>query len=291
MTAASTRAETTTTAPHYTKPRLTDDQVAGFAKDGYLLPGEPVFAPAKFARLAEHFEELLAEWQADPRMRSPEHMDVPHFLHPSLFEWLFDDAVLDLVEPILGPDIALFSSHFICKPAGTGKRVPWHEDSGYWRGRLDPMEVVTVWLAIDPSTPENGCMQVIPGTHNTGAAGFSDYVPVGDKSKEVFDTEIKRGSYDQSKAVPCILQPGEASLHDGRLIHGSEANTGAMRRCGYTMRYISAATTHITRGGHSDGFQIYLARGQDKAGNAYGDPSKANTAWLEAHKNGWPAGH
>jgi len=280
------------TAAHYTKPRLTDEQVARFKAEGYLLPSEPVFAPEKFARLAAHFEALLAEWQADPRMRSPEHMDVPHFLHPSLFEWLFDDAVLDLVEPILGPDIALFSSHFICKPAGTGKRVPWHEDSGYWRGRLDPMEVVTVWLAVDPSTPENGCMQVIPGTHNTGAAGFSDYVVDDSKKDEwVFTGEIAAGQYDESKAVPCILQPNQASLHDGRLIHGSAANTGAMRRCGYTMRFISAATKHLDPAGRNDGFQIYLARGEDKAGNAYGDPTQPNAAWLEAHKNGWPAGH
>jgi len=47
-------------------------------------------------------------------------MDVPHFVDTKLFEWLFSDEVLDLVEPIIGPDIALFSSHFICKPKGMG---------------------------------------------------------------------------------------------------------------------------------------------------------------------------
>ncbi len=273
---------------HYATPRLNDDRVRQFARHGHLIFNEPVFAPRKFKRLATHFEELLAEWQADPRMRSPEHMDVPHFLHPSLYEWLLDDAVLDLVEPIIGPDIALFSSHFICKPAGTGKRVPWHEDSGYWRGRLDPMEVVTVWLAIDPSTPDNGCMQVIPGTHKAGKAGFSDYEQVANPDQQVFDSEISEGQFDESKAVPCVLQPNEASLHDGRLIHGSAANTGAMRRCGYTMRYMSTAVRHH---GSDDGFAIYLARGKDRSGNTYGDPTKVNTVWLEAHKNGFPAGH
>jgi chlorinating enzyme len=279
------------TTAAYTKPRLTDEQVTFYREQGYLLPKQHVFAEDKFAKLVTTFEGLLDQWQADPRMRSPEHMDVPHFLHPELFDWLFDDAVLDLVEPILGPDIALFSSHFLCKPAGTGKRVPWHEDSGYWRGRLDPMDVCTVWLAVDPSTPSNGCMRVIPGTHNTGAAGYSEYESVADASKEVFDTEIKKGSYDESKAVDCVLEAGEASLHDGRIIHGSEPNTGNMRRCGFTMRYISAASKHVTTGGHSDGFQIYLARGKDQAGNEYGDPTKPNTTWLDAHKDGWPAGH
>lgn len=279
----------TNTATDNASARLTPEQIKQYRSEGYLIVDEPIFPQQRFDSLAAHFEQLLADWQSDPRMRSPEHMDTPHFLDPTLFDWLFDDAVLDLVEPILGPDIALFSSHFICKPAGTGKRVPWHEDSGYWRGRLDPMDVVTVWLAVDPSTPANGCMRVIPGTHNTGAAGFSEYDPVDNVSKEVFDTEIKAGTFDESKAVDCVLQRNHASLHDGRLIHGSNPNTGTQRRCGYTMRYISAATKYA--GGEDDPFAIYLARGEDKAGNTYGDPTKVNQAWIDAHPNGFPAGH
>jgi len=280
------------TTTHYRKPRLTPDRVAAFGADGCLLFHEPVFAPAKFDRLKAHFEDMLDRWSSDPRMRSPEHMDVPHFLDPALFEWLFDDAVLDLVEPIIGPDIALFSSHFICKPAGHGKRVPWHEDSGYWRGRLEPMEVVTVWLAVDPSTTDNGCMRVIPGTHRAGAAGFSDYDPVEDPDSQVFAREIKKGQFDESRALDCVLGPNEASLHDGRLIHGSNPNTGAIRRCGYTMRFMPTTVKHQPRvGAAQDGFQVYLARGRDHAGNEYGDPTRPNHAWLEAHKDGFPAGH
>jgi ectoine hydroxylase-related dioxygenase (phytanoyl-CoA dioxygenase family) len=153
------------------------------------------------------------------------------------------------------------------------------------------MEVVTVWLAIDPSTLANGCMQVIPGTHNTGAAGFSEYEAVADADKEVFDTEIRAGQYDETKAVPCILEPNQASLHDGRLIHGSPPNEGAMRRCGYTMRFMPTTVKHTSGSNKDDGFQIYLARGKDRAGNVYGDPTTQNTTWLEAHKHGWPAGH
>lgn len=271
------------------EPRLTPEQVNHYYEQGYLLVNEPVFSPEKFAGLAAHFETMLAQWVDDPRMRSPEHMDVPHFLDPTLFQWLFDDDVLALVEPILGPDIALFSSHFICKPAGVGKRVPWHEDSGYWKKRLDPMQVVTVWLAVDPSTPQNGCMRIIPGTHNSGNRGYSNYNRVSDENQSVFDTEIAAGSFDESQAVDCILQPNHASLHDGRLIHGSNANTGTIRRCGYTMRFISAATKYVAD--PDDTFQIYLAKGQDKAGNTYGDPTKPNTAWMEQHKDGFPAGH
>jgi ectoine hydroxylase-related dioxygenase (phytanoyl-CoA dioxygenase family) len=151
--------------------------------------------------------------------------------------------VLDLVESLIGPDIVLFSSHFICKPPAVGKRVPWHEDSAYWRGRIDPMEVVTVWLAIEPSTPANGCMQVVPRSH---ANGFSEYQDVANPSQQVFGTEIKPGQFDESKAVDCVLRPNECSMHDGRMIHGSAANTGTQRRCGYTMRYMPATVRPCT---------------------------------------------
>jgi ectoine hydroxylase-related dioxygenase (phytanoyl-CoA dioxygenase family) len=199
-------------------------------------------------------------------------MDVPHFTDLRLMEWLLADEVLDLVEPIIGPDIALFSSHFICKPRGDGQRVPWHEDSAYWSKMLSPMEVVTVWLAIDPSTPANGCMYVIPHTHNTGRKGFSDYDPV-DPSRNVFPTEITPVQRKDAQAVPCVLAAGECSLHDGRLMHGSPPNTSPMRRCGYTMRYVP--TTVRFNAAEHPWHQIYLARGRDHAGNSYADPGRA----------------
>jgi ectoine hydroxylase-related dioxygenase (phytanoyl-CoA dioxygenase family) len=247
-------------------PRLNDQEVATFRREGYLLPQQQVLPAEKFQGLKTYFETMLDELPPEVR---PESMDVPHFTHPELFRWLFADEVLDLVEPIIGPDIALFSSHFICKPKGNGKRVPWHEDSHYWRHMISPMEVVTIWLAIDPSTKENGCMWIIPRTHDNG---FSDYDKV-DLEKNVFPTEIKASQRDTSKAVPCELQANEASLHDGRIMHGSEANTSALRRCGYTMRYMSTRVrfNHETSIHH----QVYLARGRDHAGNVYADPTKS----------------
>jgi ectoine hydroxylase-related dioxygenase (phytanoyl-CoA dioxygenase family) len=254
--------------------RLTQDQLNSYNDEGYLLFKEPVFAPEKFSRLKNHFEEVLARWPSDKR---PEAMDVPHFTDPALFEWLLADEVLDLVEPILGPDIALWSSHFICKPQGDGRKVPWHEDSAYWKGLLEPMEVVTVWLAIDPSSEENGCMYVIPHTHRTGKRGFSDYVEV-DRSKNVFDREISREQVRMELARPCILEENEASLHDARLMHGSPPNTSSIRRCGYTMRYTSTRT--VMNPDFHTVHKMFPARGKVIAHQpeAYGEPGQAYEA-------------
>jgi ectoine hydroxylase-related dioxygenase (phytanoyl-CoA dioxygenase family) len=254
-----------------TQPLLTPQQVEAYRQDGYLIHDRPVLPQGKFDSLKAYFDQMLAELPADER---PESMDVPHFMHPELLRWALDDAVLDLVEPILGPDLALFSTHFICKPKGNGKRVPWHEDSNYWRNMVTPMEVVTVWLAIDPSLKENGCMMVIPHTHMTGHRGFSNYSPV-DASKNVFGSEIVKEQRDDSRRVYIELQPNHASLHDGRVQHGSDPNNSSLRRCGWTIRFTSTAVKYANDGEFDGKHQVYLARGQDRGGNRYADPTKS----------------
>lgn len=258
--------ETPTTAT----PRLDADQIAHFRREGYLVYPDPVLPADEFAALRAHFDRRLAELPPGTR---PEAMDVPHFTDPELFRWVLSDPVLDLVEPLLGPDIALFSTHFICKPKGDGRRVPWHEDSAYWRSQVTPMEIVTVWLAVDPSTEENGCMFVIPRTHETGRKGFSDYDPV-DTARNVFPTEITPAQRNAALAKPCVLAANHASLHDARLMHGSEPNHSDKRRCGYTMRFMSTRTKFDSER-QGQWHHIYLARGRDHAGNVYGDPTQS----------------
>jgi len=260
--------------------RLTSDEVDFFKNQGYLLYHKPVLPPARFEALRQHFENKLSTWAQDSGGKRPEHMDVPHFTDPKLFDWLFDPNVLDVVESLIGPDIALWSSHFITKPANTGLRVPWHEDSAYWGKVLDPMEVVTVWLAVDPSTPANGCMRVIPGTHHNGYSQYEDV-----QGEQVFGIQIKQGMVDESKAVDCALAPNECSVHHAKTIHGSNPNTSPLRRCGYTMRYVPASSKFRPEqmwAGAKSAFQIYLARGKDTGGNEYGDPTKVNQMWVDA---------
>jgi hypothetical protein len=272
---------------------LSPEIVAHYHREGYALPRRQLLPAGDFAALRECFERLQAEWLRHGGR--PEHMDVPHFYFPELNRFLLHPQVLDTVEDLIGPDFALFSSHFICKPPGNGKRVPWHEDSAYWRRLFTPgpgmdgdgMEVVTIWLGVDASDLGNGCMHVIPGSH---ANGYSEYDLIPDENA-VFEGNIKAGSFDESRAVPCILRQGEYSLHHAKTIHGSAANTSNRRRCGYTMRYITTRARFHQERSHGGKHQLYLARGVDHAGNAYGDPARPNQAWIDAHGFFIPKGH
>jgi len=240
---------------------LSDQDVEFFRANGYFLHKRPLLS----AEQLEQLEGIFNEHLADKGDKLSDELDTPHFRDPRLLDILLSDEVLDLVEPLVGPDIALWTSHFISKDPYTGRPTPWHEDSAYWEGRLSEYDrIVTVWMALGgPSNRENGCMRVIPGSHLNG--GFSDYRPV-DQTVQTFHAEVI--GVEEDKAVDFELERGECSLHDGRIIHGAKPNTSPMRRTGYTMRYFPASVK-VMPVEQNEGWRVWLARGRDTAGNTY----------------------
>jgi chlorinating enzyme len=246
--------------------RLTSEQVEFYHENGYLLFKEPVFPQEKFDRLKALYEEILAQ-------RGENGLFNLHIVDPRFLEFVLADEMLDLVEPVMGPNIGTWTSSGICKPPYTGKVTPWHEDSAYWKSQVsNAAGICSVWLAIDDALPENGCMKVIPGTHNNG---YSEYVPVEDASKNIFGTEIDPSKIDDSKAVYFELKSNQCGLFEGRIIHGADANTSPKRRAGYAMRYFPTTTKiykeRLKPDERSPALKLYLARGKDIAGNPFED--------------------
>jgi len=241
---------------------LTEQDVEFFRENGYLLPGHQLFSEEKLARLEGIFNDHLA----DKGDKLSDELDTPHYRDERLLEFLLADEVLDTVEPLIGPNIALWSSHFISKDPFTGRATPWHEDSAYWEGRFDRYDsILTIWLALEsPSNRENGCMRVIPGSHLSG--GFSQNYEPTDMTQQTFHAEI--AGVDEGRAVDFELARGEFSMHDGRIVHGAKANTSPVRRTGYTMRYFPSSV-RMQPVEINEGWKIWLARGEDLAGNDY----------------------
>ena len=248
---------------------LDQQDVEFFRTNGYYLHKDQLFSPEKLDSLEAIFEDHLAS----KGEKLSDELDTPHFRDPRLLDFLLSDEVLDLVEPLVGPDIALWTSHFISKEPKVGRATPWHEDSAFWNGRLSAYDrIVTVWLALGPSNRDNGCMRVIPGTHHNG---FSEYRPT-DMTVQTFHAEIIE--VDEDKAVDFELERGQCSLHDGRIIHGAKPNTSDIRRTGYTMRYFPASVK-VLPVEQNAGWKIWLARGTDSAGNTYEElPASTSSA-------------
>jgi len=225
-----------------------------YNKNGYHLFHEPVFSLEKFSALKSIFETLNEE----NKKSDIDLMDVPHFRDGRLLEFLMSERVLNLVETFIGPNIGLWSSHFISKEPLVGKATPWHEDSAYWEGRFDRMDgIVTLWLALDRSDKENGCMKVIPETHHNG---FSEYEDV-DQSENIFQNQII--GVEESKAIYFELNPNECSFHEGRIIHGAEANKSTRRRAGFTMRYFSQEMKYVKDNPRNKEHKLWHCRGEN----------------------------
>lgn len=243
-----------------TTPLLTPDEIEQYRRDGYVQYHRPVLSGANFDDLKAIFEEDLERF-------SERELDMIHTRDARLLKYLLSDEVLDLIEPVVGPNIGLWASHLVSKEPYTGKATPWHEDSAYWNGRMSTMEgICTVWLAIDHATPENGSMAVIPGSQRNG---FSAYEDVENKDANLFASQIKADQFNASQAVYFSLEPNQCSLHEGRIIHGANANTSSLRRAGYTMRYFPTTSRVHQDNPRNRGHKIWLARGEDKAGNTY----------------------
>lgn len=178
---------------------------------------------------------------------------------PFMHRLVSDDRLVDIVEQFLGPNIAMWAAHYIAKPPRHGQRVLWHQDGSYWP--LEPMEVTTIWLAATESTRENGCLRVLPGTHNNRLLSRSEMQDVPD-GKNVLASGIHPSQIDDSHVVDLELAPGDVSLHNPRIIHCSEPNESEKWRIGLTLRYIPTST-RVLRG--SD--RAILVRGAPDSGN------------------------
>jgi phytanoyl-CoA hydroxylase len=206
-----------------------------YERDGYVI----------FRRVIDR--ELVNEASGHVAWLEAQHPDLRpenlgHWLvaeDPFWVSLVSDPRLLDIAERFVGPDIALFASHYICKPPFSGEPVLWHQDGAYWP--LDPMEVVTLWLAIDRSNEQNGCMRVIPGSHRQQ---LHDLRPNTDV-ENVLGSE-SAVDVDESEAVNLILEPGDVEVHHPNILHASAANTSSNRRCGLTIRYIPTSTRITT---------------------------------------------
>ncbi len=232
---------------------LSEAEVRQYREQGYHAPIR-VLSTAEALGLRANLENFEAGAGAlEGKMRQKPHL---------LFTWLNDlihhPTILDAVEDVLGPDLLCWGSSFFIKNPRDPGFVSWHQDSTYWG--LDPADVITAWVALSDSTPENGAMRVMPATHTM------DQIAHRDTFKK--ENLLSRGQeimvdVDEKQAVTLELMAGEMSLHHVRLIHGSDPNPSDKRRIGYAIRYIPTYVRQIA-GSHDS---ATLVRGTDRHGN------------------------
>lgn len=233
---------------------LSADELAAYQRDGYLFPRRVMTAneaAACRASLDAYYEKYGDAARGNGLMTKK-----PHLLLRWIADLIRNPMIVDQVEDIIGPDILCWSTALWAKQPGTKHFVSWHQDANYWG--LSSTQIVSAWVAITPSTIENGCMRFQPGSHKKP-------LPHDDKTHE--ENLLSRGQtisdgIDETKAVDIELQPGEFALFDVNMAHSSKPNTSNDDRIGISIRYI-AGDVYQTKANHDC---ATLIRGRDLAG-------------------------
>jgi ectoine hydroxylase-related dioxygenase (phytanoyl-CoA dioxygenase family) len=232
---------------------LSEAAIQGYEQNGYHFPVRVLSA----GQALEYRRKLEAAELALGGPLSGLYKQKTHLLYTWAAELVRHPAILDAVEDLLGPDLLCWSSSFFTKEPNTNDFISWHQDATYW-GLSEPA-VTTAWVALAPSTPESGCMEVIPGTQHEQVTHRDTFA----KNNMLSRGQEIAVQVDEAKAVPIVLQPGEMSLHHVLIFHGSRANRAQDRRIGFAIRYMPARVRQIA--GEKD--SATLVRGVDRYGH------------------------
>ena len=244
---------------------LTEIQLQHYRTDGYVIPDYRLSDKILSAISMDH-DRLVA--------RYPEFKDYCSSVLAydlSFLNYARIPEILDMVEQVLGQNFALWNSSFFAKPALDGQATPWHQDGEYWPIR--PLATCTVWIAVDAANTENGCLQVIRGSHRSKKLFRHQTNP---DPELTLNQELLKEEFDESNAVSMELEAGMISLHDVYLVHGSAVNRSSRSRRGLTLRFIPTSSVFdrewSSRMAREKGLvdhaerTLFLMRGKDLSG-------------------------
>ena len=160
--------------------------------------------------------------------RAVQQIAEPHELGSEWMALSRDHRILDVIESLLGPNILLYYSMLMMKPARQGFRAPWHQDFAFFVH--DRAALVAVQLYLDDSTLQNGCVHVVPGSHKLGLLNhFRDgqFTEAVESDTSAFDA--------QQVAVP--VKAGGMAIWHCLTLHSSAPNTSESPRRAIVFEY------------------------------------------------------
>lgn len=236
---------------HNTLPTPSD--IAFFKEKGYWLSPK-LLSDEELKTLREHHARIVAgeyETKRPPLSRDPEPGDTSRLVQVNNAYWT-DTAMAQLVlSPLIGRiaarlagvrGIRMWHDQLLFKPPQSGKagNIGWHQDRGYWLC-LDNDKAITAWVALEDVDENNGCMEVVPGSHRWGLLG-EDHFYHQDIEQQIKRIEEKTGQPFTTKS--CVLPAGSVSFHHCLTIHGSRANTSTRPRISIAVHLIPDGTRY-----------------------------------------------
>lgn len=209
---------------------VTEGQRAQFEQDGYVVL-QGLFSPGEAVELREHFMALREQGAhpgdfdgvdagADDPLRRYPRMIHMHRWDETSRRWLLDARLGAALRALAGVDPFAVQTMLYFKPAGARGQA-LHQDQTYLRAK--PGTCLAAWMALDACNEENGCLQVVPGSHTLPLLCTER----ADTTQSFTDVTVPVPS--GMAPVPVRMQPGDVLFFHGLLIHGSFPNVSADR--------------------------------------------------------------
>jgi ectoine hydroxylase-related dioxygenase (phytanoyl-CoA dioxygenase family) len=234
-----------------TRPlRLSDEQVRSFEANGYVagvrvLEGRALEAVRDAVERIRRGEspDLDLLYEVDEEYyRAPEH----NAFH-CLGGWLVEAALHDLVfhpaaavpaAQLLGVErLRFWHDQIFYKPARHPGVVAWHQDFSYWTRTL-PINHVTINVVLDDTSPENGCLHYVPGSHRWPLLAPVSFGQDMDAFRVFLPEELR----ERFSPTPVALDAGEASIHHPLTVHGSYENRSPAPRRAVVLNFMGSDT-------------------------------------------------
>lgn len=204
--------------------KMSQQQLKAYKKDGYLLL-KKLFDQEEIGMLKQ---AATADRELDKRSYGREDGEggtvrLSIWNHPGdniYGAFARSERIVDVAEELLEGEVYHYHSKMILKDAKVGGAWTWHQDYGYWYnfGLLQPL-LTSVTIAVDKATKENGCLQVLQGSHTMGRV---DHSLTGDQAGA--DMERVNIAKERFPLVYCEMEPGDAMFFDCNILHRSDQN-------------------------------------------------------------------
>ena len=255
---------------------LSQQEISRYHEDGLVIPSSYRIPENLLKDINKLYQKLLTDNKKNPAFSADfilgPHLDANGTYgvrgDPAWLEFARIPEILDMVEQLIGVNFILWGVTIFGKPAQTGKATPWHQDGDYYP--IEPLETCTVWISLDGSTPEQGCMRYIPGSHRDRKIYSHHFEHRDDYT---LAQVIDEGQVDLNQSRDIILQAGQISIHDVYLVHGSGPNLSDRRRMGLVLRIMPATSFYNHNSGKlkedagsPHGYSnraLFLLRGED----------------------------
>jgi hypothetical protein len=230
---------------------LADAQVREFQRDGYLLAHrlfdlEEIDLLGKIARA----DQELARQAASRRDGEGGiiKLSVSNVLRDDIFSAIVRcRRIVEAMERLLDGEVYHYHHKMIFKEPKSGGAWEWHQDYGYWyeTGCLFP-DLASCMIAVDRATKDNGCLQVLRGSHRLGRLNHG---PVGDQTGA--DPERVEAALARLERVSCELAPGDAVFFHCNLLHRSDRNESDHPRWAFICCYNAARNNPYKESRHA----------------------------------------